>query len=327
MGLTDLLRSDRIDPCVGAAESVQESIKLMTEARSGCVFVLDGQKQLIGILTDGDVRRVLERSGEIASLRALDVMTRDPIRITEDASLTEAFHLFQKHVVNVLPVLDSQGNYRGYVNFHDVTQSLSPERIYVSPETGDDENVQRHVARYAFAASFLTHASVVLDCACGSGYGSELLAAKAARVIGIDQSAAAIDYARARHASPKTVYTCQPLETLEFQSGDLDAVVSLETLEHVPPRVCIQFLRNAAHWLQKGGVLVASSPMLRYRDGRPFVTNPYHVNEMPKDELVRMFACALPGYLLHYYHQRQDAFLPLLEENTGFCVVVARKPE
>jgi len=209
---------------------------------------------------------------------------------------------------------------------------MSPERIY--PVPGDpDENVRRHIARYEFAASFIPAGAAVLDCACGSGYGTEILAGQASEVFGVDRSAEAIDYARERHARPNIVYARMPMEELRFPPGlsrpanGLGAVVALETLEHVPRHVCRQFLCEHGAWIEPGGVLVASSPMLRYRDGQPYITSPYHINEMPRAELLAMFEELLPGsqWVKHYYHQEREAFLPLLDEDTGFCVLVARK--
>lgn len=48
---------------------------------------------------------------------------------------------------------------------------------------------------------------------------------------------------------------------------------------------------------------------------------------MPRPELLEMFSDCLPGYVIHFYHQKQGAFLPLLDEDTGFCVAVARRRE
>jgi 2-polyprenyl-3-methyl-5-hydroxy-6-metoxy-1,4-benzoquinol methylase len=211
----------------------------------------------------------------------------------------------------------------------------SPERIYPDPWHAD-ENTRRHIARYEFAASHIPAGATVLDCACGSGYGAEILAGKvsgAKVVVGVDKSAKAIDYALAHHSPRGVSYACQRLE--DFRGGPccVDAVVTLETLEHIPRDVCRRFLQDAGCWLRPGGVLVASSPMLRYRNGEPYITSPFHVNEMPRAELLAMFEELLPaagaagaaGWVKHYYHQEQEAFLPLLDEDTGFLVLVARK--
>jgi 2-polyprenyl-3-methyl-5-hydroxy-6-metoxy-1,4-benzoquinol methylase len=199
----------------------------------------------------------------------------------------------------------------------------SPERIYLTPANARDENVRRHVARYEFAAQFIPAGSNVLDCACGSGYGTEILARKALAVCGVDRSPEAIAHARGHRRRENTLYLEHGLESLHFREDNIDAVVTLETLEHVPYYDCRLFLDKARRWIKPGGVLIASSPMLRYRDGSPYVTSPYHLNELPRKKLLEMFETCLPGYRIHYYHQIQEAFVPLLQEDTGFLVVVA----
>ena len=189
----------------------------------------------------------------------------------------------------------------------------------------EDDNVVRHMSRYKFAASFIPKGSRLLDCACGSGYGSELLAEKAGSVLGIDRCSDAIDYARAHFDAPNIEFRQGDIGHLKFAQDSFDAVVSLETLEHVPRDVCESYLRNIVQWLKPGGILVCSSPMLRYSNGKPYVTNPYHINELPRDELIQMLEQHNEHLQLNYFHQKEDAFQPLLDEHTGFCVIVARK--
>lgn len=115
------------------------------------------------------------------------------------------------------------------------------------------------ILRYALAAQWVRTGDIVLDCACGSGYGSAVLAARsaAARVIGLDADAAAIAYAQAHYGDRPG---------LEFQAGDLAAlpaasvglVVSFETLDHQaePDR----FLAEVARVLRPDGRFIAGVP-------------------------------------------------------------------
>ena len=80
-----------------------------------------------------------------------------------------------------------------------------------------------------------------------------------------------------------------------------------------------------ASWVKPGGIVVISSPMLRYKDGKPYVTNPYHINEMPKSEFLELCLTAMPDFVFHFYYQSDRSFLPLLDENTGFCISVGRR--
>lgn len=204
----------------------------------------------------------------------------------------------------------------------------SPERIYVTEDNQDDDNVRRHISRYEFAAQFIQVGASVLDCACGSGYGTQILTTRASRVVAVDRDPAAIGYAQRHHACLGVHYMLSSVEQLTLSTNTLDAVVMLETIEHLPPDVCREFLTRAAGWVKPGGVVVASSPMLRYKDGKPYVTSPFHINELPRKELLQLLVVdtfPVGEWVHHFYHQNQEAFLPLVYEHEGFCVMVARR--
>jgi 2-polyprenyl-3-methyl-5-hydroxy-6-metoxy-1,4-benzoquinol methylase len=204
---------------------------------------------------------------------------------------------------------------------------FSDERMYIRHNQAQiTENEERHISRYRFALNFIPAGSTVLDAACGSGYGSVILSELATKVIGVDCSEKAYTYAIKENALPNIEYRREDLTKLSFEPGSLGAVVTLETLEHLDHATAARYLAQISTWLVPGGVVVASSPMLRYQDGKPFVTNPYHINEMPKSDLLKTVSASLPGFTVHFYHQKQQRFVPLQQENSGFCLVVARKP-
>jgi SAM-dependent methyltransferase len=136
-----------------------------------------------------------------------------------------------------------------------------------------------HRARYSFASA-LGVSGVVLDIACGSGYGSELLVAGGARVVvGMDRDGRALELASSRCAAVRG----DALD-LPFDSGVVDTVVTLETIEHLEDRV--RFLGELRRVLRPGGTLILSTPNALYtkpQNGRP--RNPYHIHEYESDEL------------------------------------------
>ena len=105
-----------------------------------------------------------------------------------------------------------------------------------------------HVARYEFAATKFK-SMMVLDAACGIGYGSWILQQQDNEVTGIDIESEALDWANLYWAGPK--YVQQDLEdVLEFGEDEFDAVVSFETLEHLAnPKEVLQKFRQAASYL------------------------------------------------------------------------------
>lgn len=161
----------------------------------------------------------------------------------------------------------------------------------VTPGQSPEWLLEEHLARYRYAAQFAKK-SRVLDVACGTGYGSALLAdAGAESVIGIDLSPDAVAYAKATHARKTTDFRAddaQVLRSVPDQSIDLAA--SFETLEHVPnARALVEAL---ARVLVPGGTLLISTPNRRLGRIKDQLTkkpgNPHHVFEFTRGELVRL---------------------------------------
>lgn len=140
-----------------------------------------------------------------------------------------------------------------------------------------------HVDRYAFAA--LHSRGVVLDIACGTGYGSRyLLEAGSDLVVGVDLSVEAVRHAVAHFGGPRFVVADG--QVLPFQRSAFSSVVCLETIEHVAdPDALLHEIRRV---LTPGGRLVLSTP--NYRGGR--YLSPFHVREFGHDELQALVANA-----------------------------------
>jgi len=113
-----------------------------------------------------------------------------------------------------------------------------------------------HVQRYTFATNYAKGKSV-LDIACGAGYGSYLLlAGGATRVIGVDISAEAIQFANDHYRSDEITFVVHDAE--QFKNGKYDMITSFETLEHLDKRQ--QFLENTRSMLNEHGILIMSTP-------------------------------------------------------------------
>lgn len=138
-----------------------------------------------------------------------------------------------------------------------------------------------HVDRYAFAAGY--SGGIVLDVACGTGYGSRyLLEAGSDLVVGVDLSAEAVRHAVAHFGGPRFVVADG--QVLPFQRSVFSSVVCLETIEHVAdPEALLHELRRV---LTPGGRLILSTP--NYRGGR--YLSPFHVHEFRHDELHALVA-------------------------------------
>ena len=114
-----MIRGDRI-PVVRTGAVMEEALDEMDRKGLGAVLVLSGDGALLGILTDGDVRRGVIRSGSLHGKRVDEVMTRNPKHITPEVLAADALALMENHLITVLPVLGNQGGLIGIVHLHDL---------------------------------------------------------------------------------------------------------------------------------------------------------------------------------------------------------------
>ena len=154
-----------------------------------------------------------------------------------------------------------------------------------TPQTIYDE----HIYRYIFAAS-LAENKVVLDVACGTGYGAGFMAEKASKVVGADISLEAVDYAAERFCKDnKAGFICADAIRLPFVDNAFDIVVSFETIEHI--RQCRKFLAECRRVLKANGLLVCSTPNRRIfspKLAKPI--NTFHVKEFWPEEFYRLLS-------------------------------------
>lgn len=108
-------------PFVMAGTSIMDAIAQMDEYRLGAVIVLDSERKLAGILTDGDIRHIVaSRSMDLDSHPVDAVMTKDPRSLTADAFLYEALNLMEKYQITVLPIVDPGNRLDGLLHLHDI---------------------------------------------------------------------------------------------------------------------------------------------------------------------------------------------------------------
>lgn len=154
-------------------------------------------------------------------------------------------------------------------------ERLIPDEIQQGESTGED-TMRLHLERYRWAASLIAADQCIcriLDAACGAGYGSAMLASCKANidVIGADIDPAAVAYAQERYGASGATY--MQSDILKFESDTyFDAIVSLETIEHVPNPVAI--INTFRGLLGKRGLFILSVPVTPSVD-----VNPYHLTD------------------------------------------------
>jgi arabinose-5-phosphate isomerase len=124
-----LLRVDEIMhvgdelPLVVSQVPMGEALREMSAKRLGVTGVTDESGRLVGIITDGDLRRAIEVRPNLLSLRAADVMTRGPKTVAPGALAEQALALMEQHAITSLMILDPGGRPLGIVHMHDLLRA------------------------------------------------------------------------------------------------------------------------------------------------------------------------------------------------------------
>jgi arabinose-5-phosphate isomerase len=107
-------------PQVAPEESLRKTILEITSKRLGATAVVNAQGQLCGIVTDGDLRRMLEKQVDIHQIKAQDIMTTSPKVIQENDMAAKALLVMRKNSITQLIVVNKQNQYLGIVHLHDL---------------------------------------------------------------------------------------------------------------------------------------------------------------------------------------------------------------
>ncbi|MBL4604563.1 MAG: KpsF/GutQ family sugar-phosphate isomerase [Flavobacteriaceae bacterium] len=117
--VSDLIKNNEA-PQVSETTSVSEVIVEITEKRLGVSAVVNTNEDLVGIVTDGDIRRMLSDTSDIRSLTAKDIMGKTPKTISENAMAIEALEVLENNNVTQILVVNNNQKYIGVVHLHDL---------------------------------------------------------------------------------------------------------------------------------------------------------------------------------------------------------------
>jgi len=118
--IDDIMQTGEHIPQVSADATLSETIIEMSAKRLGFTTVVDAQNNLLGMFTDGDLRRLLQHQPDLHNTRIQDIMTCDGVRIQQGALAAEALKLMEERKVNGMPVVNEHNQVVGAFNMHDL---------------------------------------------------------------------------------------------------------------------------------------------------------------------------------------------------------------
>ncbi|MDO4709518.1 MAG: KpsF/GutQ family sugar-phosphate isomerase [Pseudomonadota bacterium] len=121
--IRDVMHVDEEIPQVPQTAQLTDALMEISRKRMGMTAVVDDNGRLLGLFTDGDLRRTLDAGADVRNTRIADVMTRNPKTIDADALAVEAAQLMEAHKISGLVVTDKQQRLVGALNIHDLLRA------------------------------------------------------------------------------------------------------------------------------------------------------------------------------------------------------------
>jgi len=118
--VSDMMLTGASVPYVCGGSSMEEAVKEINRLELGVTLVIRPDNTLAGIITDGDLRRLIADKKSIADLSVEDVMSKNPRTVALDSPAYDALNMMEHYQITVLPITDSKGKVRGILHLHDI---------------------------------------------------------------------------------------------------------------------------------------------------------------------------------------------------------------
>jgi arabinose-5-phosphate isomerase len=119
----DVMRSGDDVPKTSIQAPLKEALLEISKKRLGMTVIVDESSQVLGIFTDGDLRRLLEKTLDLESIQLKDVITKNPKTISKNILVAQAVEMMERFRINHLIVVDENGHVEGALNLHDLLAS------------------------------------------------------------------------------------------------------------------------------------------------------------------------------------------------------------
>ena len=118
--VSEVMLTGDLIPAVSETTTFSDAVAILNEKNVGAVLVMNDENKVSGIITDGDIRRLLANGADLASLMLADAMTPKPKSIDADLLAADALSIMQRHEVTLLPVNNTKGELVGVLHLHDL---------------------------------------------------------------------------------------------------------------------------------------------------------------------------------------------------------------
>jgi arabinose-5-phosphate isomerase len=125
LNVEDLLILDQGEPIISVSATMKELIETITKPNLGGAIVVDNHRKIIGIVTDGDLRRAILKFGNILDRKIEEIMTKNPICVKKGTKAIDALHIMEDRPsqISVLPVIDDEDKPIGLIRIHDLIKA------------------------------------------------------------------------------------------------------------------------------------------------------------------------------------------------------------
>jgi len=125
LNVEDLLILDQGEPIISVSATMKELIETITKPNLGGAIVVDNHRKIIGIVTDGDLRRAILKFGNILDRKIEEIMTKNPICVKKGTKAIDALHIMEDRPsqISILPVVDDEDKPIGLIRIHDLIKA------------------------------------------------------------------------------------------------------------------------------------------------------------------------------------------------------------
>jgi arabinose-5-phosphate isomerase len=116
----DMMLTGSSIPQVPEGSTLEDAVKEINRLELGVALVVKSDKTLVGIITDGDLRRLIADKKSIVDLTVEDVMTKNPRTVRPNSPAYDALNMMEKHQITVLPITTAKGKVKGILHLHDI---------------------------------------------------------------------------------------------------------------------------------------------------------------------------------------------------------------